>query len=93
MEDTELVNGIVFSGQAEGGGKQAACKQAQGPTRIENPKIGVIGFHLSNPKTDIDESIVVSDYLTMDRLMREERQHVLNMIKKIAATGCNVLIS
>lgn len=37
IEDSELVKGIVFV-------KQKISHQAQGPSRIANPKIGVIGF-------------------------------------------------
>lgn len=85
IEDSELVKGIVFV-------KQKISHQAQGPSRIANPKIGVIGFWLSNPKTDIEESVVVQDYTAMDRILREERKHILEMVKKIQKTGCNVLI-
>ena len=42
-----------------------------------------MGFWLSNPKTDIEESVVVQDYTAMDRILREERKHILEMVKKI----------
>ncbi|KAJ6677009.1 CHAPERONIN [Salix viminalis] len=47
---------------------------------------------ISPPKTDIEQSIVVSDYAQMDRILKEERNYILGMIKKIRATGCNVLL-
>ncbi|KAJ6672655.1 CHAPERONIN [Salix viminalis] len=47
---------------------------------------------ISPPKTDIEQSIVVSDYAQMDRILKEERNYILGMIKKIKATGCNVLL-
>ena len=47
------------------------------PTRVANAKIGLIQFCLSAPKTDMENSVVVSDYAAMDRLLREERKHVL----------------
>ena len=28
----------------------------------------------------------------MDRILKEERKYILDLIKKIAATGCNVLL-
>ncbi|KAJ0713830.1 putative chaperonin ATPase [Helianthus annuus] len=65
---------------------------AGGPTRVENAKIAVIQFQISPPKTDIEQSIVVSDYTQMDRILKEERSYILNMIKKIKSTGCNVLL-
>lgn len=36
--------------------------------------------------------MVVSDYSQMDRILREERQYILNICKKIKKAGCNVLL-
>mmetsp|Transcript_13227 Transcript_13227/g.40767 ORF Transcript_13227/g.40767 Transcript_13227/m.40767 type:complete len:318 (-) Transcript_13227:603-1556(-) len=84
VDDTELVNGIVFA--------QGAKKAAGGPTRVENAKIGLIQFCLSAPKTDMENNVVVSDYAAMDRLLREERKHVLGLCKKIKKCGITVLL-
>ena len=84
VDDTELVEGIVFA--------QGAKKAAGGPTRIENAKIGLIQFCLSAPKTDMENNVVVSDYAAMDRLLREERKHVLGLCKKIKKAGITVLL-
>jgi T-complex protein 1 subunit delta len=84
IDDTELVEGIVFT--------QKTSTVAGGPTRITNAKIGLIQFQLSAPKSNIDNSIVISDYTQMDRVLREERNYILNMCKKIQKTGCNVLL-
>lgn len=84
IDDTELVRGLVL---------EKGCKRsAGGPTFMENAKIGLIQFHLSAPKTDMDNSLVISDYASLDRLMREERKHILGLCKKIKKTGCNVLL-
>ncbi|KAM7279959.1 hypothetical protein ACFE04_007093 [Oxalis oulophora] len=80
-DDIELLKGLIFVSHAAGG-----------PTRMENAKIAVIQFQISPPKTDIEQSIVVSDYTQMDRILKEERNYILDMIKKIKATGCNVLL-
>lgn len=40
----------------------------------------------------MDNQIVVSDYSQMDRVLREERAYILNLIKQIKKTGCNVLL-
>ncbi|CAL9093033.1 unnamed protein product [Musa acuminata var. zebrina] len=69
----------------------SVSQSAGGPTRVENAKIVVIQFQISPPKADIEQSIVVSDYTQMDRILREERNYILGMVKKIKATGCNVL--
>ncbi|PWA43546.1 hypothetical protein CTI12_AA507350 [Artemisia annua] len=84
VDDTELVKGLVFD--------KKVSHAAGGPTRVENAKIAVIQFQISPPKTDIEQSIVVSDYTQMDRILKEERNYILSMIKKIKSTGCNVLL-
>ena len=84
IDDTELVDGLVFT--------QRARHSAGGPGKVANAKIGLIQFCLSAPKTDIEQNVVVSDYSQMDRILKEERQYILNMCKKIKASGCNVLL-
>lgn len=83
VEDTELVEGLVFTQKMAGMG---------GPTTIDKAKIGLIQFCLSPPKTDMENNIVVSDYSQMDRVLREERAYILNLVKQIKKAGCNVLL-
>merc|ERR1712027_126477 len=63
-----------------------------GPKKIEKAKIGFIQFQVSPPKTDMDNQVVVSDYAAMDRVLREERAYILNIVKQIKKAGCNVLL-
>ena len=35
---------------------------------------------------------MVSDYAAMDRLLREERKHILGLCKQIKKAGCTVLL-
>ncbi|BAF26968.1 T-complex protein 1 subunit delta [Oryza sativa Japonica Group] len=84
VDDTELIRGLVLN--------KKASHVAGGPTRIGDAKIAVIQFQVSPPKTDIEHSVVVSDYAQMDRILREERNYILGMVKKIKASGCNVLL-
>jgi T-complex protein 1 subunit delta len=84
VEDTELVNGLVFT--------QKVAHTAGGPSRVTNAKIGLIQFCLSPPKTNMESNIVISDYTQMDRILREERQYLLKICKAIQKTGCNVLL-
>jgi len=83
-DDTHMVDGLVFDSKAS--------KAAGGPSRIENAKIALIQFCISPPKTDLENSVVVSDYAQMDRILKEERNYILQTIKKIRASGCNVLL-
>ncbi|GAB0091315.1 T-complex protein 1 subunit delta [Sergentomyia squamirostris] len=83
IEDTELVEGLVFTQRASG---------ANGPKRLEKVKIGLIQFCISPPKTDMDHSVIVSDYAAMDRVLKQEREYILNIVKQIKKAGCNVLL-
>ena len=85
IEDTKLVDGIVFT-------DNKISKAAGGPSKIENPKIGLIQFCISQPKTDMDSTLQIQEYSQMDRLLKEERAYIVKMVNKIKATGCNVLL-
>ena len=85
IEDTKMVDGIVFT-------ENKVSKAAGGPTKIENPKIGLIQFCISHPKTDMDSTLEIQEYSQMDRVLKEERAYIVKMVKKIKATGCNVLL-
>jgi len=84
VEDTELVDGIVF--------EQKASHFAGGVGRIEKAKVGLIQFCLSAPKTDMENSVVINNYTQMDRVLKEERNYILNLCKQIKKSGCNVLL-
>ncbi|XP_054004808.1 T-complex protein 1 subunit delta [Hylaeus anthracinus] len=83
VEDTELIEGLVFT--------QNSCN-INGPKSIVNAKIGLIQFCISPPKTDMDHNVIVSDYAAMDRVLKEERAYILNIVKQIKKSGCNVLL-
>lgn len=40
----------------------------------------------------MDNQVIVSDYTQMDRVLREERAYILDIVKKIKKAGCNVLL-
>merc|ERR1711881_652460 len=60
VDDTELIEGLVFQEKAAGSVK-----------KVEKAKIGLIQFQVSPPKTDMDNQVVVSDYAAMDRILRD----------------------
>ena len=84
LEDAELVDGMLFD--------QKSAKGASGPTRVTNAKIALIQFCISPPKTDLENNVIVSDYQQMDRILKEERNYILQIVKKIRAAGVNVLL-
>ena len=40
----------------------------------------------------MDSQVVVNDYSQMDRILKEEKQYILNICKAIKKAGCNVLL-
>jgi len=84
VEDTELIEGLVFTERLAGG--------PNAPHRMEKAKIGLIQFCISPPKPNMDHQVIVSDYTAMDRVLREERAYLLNIVKVIKKSGCNVLL-
>lgn len=84
VDDTSVVDGLVFDHKAQ--------KAAGGPTRVEGAKIALVQFCVSPPKTDLEQNVVVSDYAAMDRVLKEERNYILQLVKKIKAAGVNVLL-
>jgi len=84
VDDTELVHGLVL--------QKGSTKTAGGPTQMKNAKIALIQYCLSAPKTDMDNNVVVSDYAAMDRILKEERKHILQLCKVIKKAGVNVLL-
>lgn len=83
IDDSEIIDGLVL--------QQPVVKSGGGPTRMEKARIGLIQFQLSPPKPDMENQIVVNDYRQMDKILKEERTYLLNMVKKIKKAKCNVL--
>ncbi|KAI4790941.1 t-complex protein 1 subunit delta, partial [Aureobasidium sp. EXF-8845] len=83
IDDSEMIDGLVLN--------QQVVKSGGGPTRIEKARIALIQFQLSPPKPDMENQIVVNDYRQMDKILKEERTYLLNMVKKIKKAKCNVL--
>ena len=84
IEDSEMVDGLVLN--------QAVVKSGGGPSSMEKARIGLIQFQLSPPKPDMENQIVVNDYRQMDKILKEERTYLLNLVKKIKKAKCNVLL-
>lgn len=79
IDDIELVSGVLLHRKTplQNKGKMKAL---------------VLQFCISAPKTNLDSKIVINDYSLMERFVKEEREYVINIIKKIKETGANLLI-
>ncbi|OHT06079.1 T-complex protein 1 subunit delta [Tritrichomonas foetus] len=84
LEDSELVDGIVF--------EHRLLRSAQAPRTITDAKIAMIQFQLSPPKTDMDSQVILTDYDQMDRVQREQRKYILQLVQAISKTGANVVL-
>lgn len=84
IEQTELLEGLALD--------YPVVKSFGGPTKIKNAKIALIQFCLSLPNTDTDSVVVISNYSSMDRILREEKEYLLGMCRKIKSSGCSVLL-
>jgi len=85
IDDSELIDGLCFV-------DKTANRFAGGTGKVTNAKIGLIQFPLSAPKSDMDSNICVSDYTAIDRLLKEERKHIVDLVKKVVKTGVNVVL-
>lgn len=80
LDDCLLINGAAFT------------KTPIGQQYYKQPRVGLINFCLSPPKTDMDCNIVVSDDAEINRLLEQERKLTLRMCKQIHKAGINVLV-
>ena len=83
VEDAQLIDGLLLNQKVESG-----C----GVRRVEKAKIALVQFCISPPKTDMENNVVVTDYTQMDRIMKEERQYILNIVKAVKKSGANVIL-
>ncbi|OAF70716.1 CCT-delta [Intoshia linei] len=84
VDESVLVPGLVLDNKC--------INQPNGIRRVEKAKIAVVQFCLSPPKTNIDSQVMIDDYTQMDKILQEEREYILKIVKKIKKSGCNVLL-
>lgn len=84
IEQTELLDGVGID--------YPVVKSFGGPIKVKNAKIALIQFCLSPPTTDIDNIVVIENYSSMDRILREEKEYLTGICRKIKSSGCNVIL-
>lgn len=85
VDDCELVQGVILP-------NNKPSHSASGPSRMENAKIALVQFCFSSPKTELENSVVVQDYSAMDRILKEERKYIAEIVKGIVKSGANVVL-
>lgn len=101
IEDSELVDGLVLTQpvikSAGGPVRMEKAKIGLIQFQLSPPKPDVskriTPRHLrsSSDWLQMENTIAVNDYRQMDKIVKEERQYLLNMVKKIKKAKCNVL--
>lgn len=61
-------------------------------TKVQNPKIAVLQFCISSPKTNMENNVVISDYAQIDQILKEERLYIMKIVKQIVKAGANVIL-
>lgn len=102
IEDTELIEGLALNQtvMANAGGPTRMEKARIGliQFQLSSPKPDVsfsavlYSLEREADSFQMDNQIVVNDYRQMDKILKEERQYLLNLCKRIKKTGCNVLL-
>jgi thermosome len=83
LTETKLINGIVLDKEVVHPGM---------PKRVENAKIALLNLPLEVEKTEIDAKIFIEKPEEMEAFLKQEENMMKEMVKKIAATGANVVI-
>mmetsp|Transcript_21874 Transcript_21874/g.42493 ORF Transcript_21874/g.42493 Transcript_21874/m.42493 type:complete len:532 (-) Transcript_21874:68-1663(-) len=84
IEQTELLEGLGIN--------YPVVKSYGGPVKIKEAKIALIQFCLSPPTTDIENVVVIENYMSMDKVLKEEKEYILGLCRKIKSSGCNVVL-
>ena len=84
IDESELIDGIVFPHRIQRSGNDSRV--------IKDAKIAMIQFQLSPPKTDMESQVILNDYAQMDRVQREQRKYILQIVNAISKTGANVIL-
>lgn len=104
MDDTILVDGLVLNqptpAPPEAPKRIEKAKIGIIQFQISPPKTDVrqtqilidISTACVHHWVQMEMNVVVTDYQQMDRVLKEERAYLLNIVKQIKKAGCNVLL-
>lgn len=102
IEDSEMIDGLVLNQPVikSSGGPTRIEKARIGLIQFQlsppKPDVRISCLHWYSKyeltSLQMENQIVVNDYRQMDKILKEERQYLLNMVKKIQKTKCNVLL-
>jgi len=82
-EDTELIKGIIIDKEVVHPGM---------PKVVKNARIALLDSALEIEKTETDAQIQITSPEQMQSFLEQEEKILKDMVEKIAASGCNVLL-
>lgn len=85
MEDIQLFKGVIFT-------NKMPINAPGSLSKVLNPKIAVLQFCISSPKTNMENNVVISDYSQIDQILKEERLYIMRIVKQIVKAGANVVL-
>lgn len=101
IDDSEMVDGLVLQQAVvkSGGGPSRMEKAKIGliqfqlsPPKPDVRRVPNLALDQdADPQVQMENQIVVNDYRQMDKILKEERTYLLDMVKKIKKAKCNVL--
>ena len=83
LDDSELVDGVVFEHRALGNDEGK---------KIKNAKIAMVQFQLSQVKTDMDSQIVLTTPGQMAAAEKQRRLYVLKLVKALQSIKPDVIL-
>jgi thermosome len=83
VTDTKLIGGLVLDKEVVHSGM---------PKRVEKAKIALLDSALEVKKTEFDAKINIDSPEQIESFLREEESMLKEMVKKIVATGANVVV-
>ena len=84
VEETEVIEGLALNTNA---------LSHKAPKKIENPKIAVLDADISVSKTKTNSKMYVSTPEERNRIIENEREALMNVVKGIADTGVTAIFS
>jgi T-complex protein 1 subunit delta len=85
LEDIQLFKGVLFT-------DKMPISAPGSLSKVVNPKIALLQFCISSPKTNMENNVVISDYSQIDQILKEERLYIMKIVKQIVKSGANVVL-
>jgi len=86
IEDSKLVDGIVFESKSEMGCRFGTVK------KIQDARIALVQFHFSSPKPYTESNVIISEAKEMQDVERDEKAYISAIVKKLIEAKVNVVL-